>query len=79
MQVTKDHFDSVEGLCGDYDGNKYNDKSTPVGELADSTMEFGDSWALLDEPQTCEPETCEHAAEAFTICQKIRWAATLGS
>ncbi|XP_037075331.1 hemocytin-like [Pollicipes pollicipes] len=70
--INNKHYGSVRGLCGDFDGNKYNDKQTPAGELAGSTVEFGDSWALMDRPQSCEPETCQHAKEAFSLCQKIR-------
>ena len=71
-QLNNKHSREVVGLCGNFDGSRYNDRRRPDGALAGSTPQFGDSWAVPGEPDTCQPETCQHKQQAFVLCQKIR-------
>ncbi|XP_039747124.1 hemocytin isoform X2 [Pararge aegeria] len=43
--VSKKYMGYVDGLCGAYDGQSYNDRSTPNGRLVNSIEQFGNSWA----------------------------------
>lgn len=50
---------TVNGLCGNFDGSKSNDMKTSTGIMASSVKEFVNSWKTGDE--------CEEAKE-ITPC-----------
>lgn len=63
----------VDGLCGYYDGNIANDRQTPEGKQARSTVQFGNSWAMEDTP-ACDPQVCPRniQEQAWTICNSVK-------
>lgn len=73
--VSQKHYAAVDGLCGYFNGIAEDDKRLPKGDLAKSTMEFGDSWKMHDRSlDECEPQVCpKHLQEeAFKMCNLIR-------
>ncbi|KRT80045.1 hypothetical protein AMK59_6836, partial [Oryctes borbonicus] len=65
----------VDGLCGYYDQKPTNDKRKPNGDVVISTVDFGDSWSLVEKPwEICPPETCpaELYKEATELCSKVK-------
>lgn len=63
----------VDGLCGYYDGDIANDRQTPEGKQARSTVQFGDSWAMKGTP-ACEPQVCPRDVQerAWAICNSVK-------
>ncbi|XP_014469310.1 PREDICTED: hemocytin isoform X2 [Dinoponera quadriceps] len=63
----------VDGLCGYYDGNVANDRQTPEGGQAKSTVQFGKSWAMEGTPE-CDPQVCPRNVQerAWTICNSVK-------
>lgn len=62
----------VDGLCGYFDGDITNDRQTPEGTQARSTVQFGDSWAMEDtkcDLHVCPRDIQEHA---WTICRSVK-------
>ncbi|KAL0131073.1 hypothetical protein PUN28_002574 [Cardiocondyla obscurior] len=62
----------VDGLCGYFDGDIRNDRQTPEGTQARSTVQFGDSWAM--ENTECDLHVCPRNVQeqAWTICNSVK-------
>ncbi|XP_071561739.1 hemocytin [Temnothorax nylanderi] len=62
----------VDGLCGYFDGNIANDRQTPEGTQARSTVQFGDSWAMED--TECDLHVCPRDVQkqGWTICNSVK-------
>lgn len=62
----------VDGLCGYFDGDITNDRQTPEGTQARSTVQFGDSWAMED--TKCDLHVCPRDVQeqAWTICDSVK-------
>lgn len=62
----------VDGLCGYFDGDIKNDRQTPEGTQARSTVQFGDSWAMED--TECDLHVCPRdiQKQAWTICNSVK-------
>ncbi|EFA10333.2 hemocytin [Tribolium castaneum] len=71
LGVTRKLVDKVDGLCGYFNEDASDDKKKPDGSLARTTVDFGDSWAHVDQFQSCEPQTCplHLQKKAWEICQ----------
>uniref|UniRef100_A0A8C8S3T1 VWFD domain-containing protein n=1 Tax=Pelusios castaneus TaxID=367368 RepID=A0A8C8S3T1_9SAUR len=77
VQVSSSFWESVRGLCGNYNGNPGDDFTTPEGALVASPVEFGKNWKVEDgdrfcwhdcrgECKTCSPELIgKYKAEPF--------------
>ncbi|CAH1404838.1 unnamed protein product [Nezara viridula] len=61
----------VDGLCGLLDDNPSNDKQKPNGDIAKTSIDFGNSWGDSAE---CETKVCpvHLQKEAFEMCKAIR-------
>lgn len=73
--VTDKFAATVDGLCGYFNNDKKDDKRMPSGQLAQSTLEFGNSWNLKDVPEeNCKPHACpKHLQDiAFEMCNSVR-------
>ncbi|EFN85665.1 Hemocytin [Harpegnathos saltator] len=64
----------IDGLCGYYDGNIANDRQTPEGKQASSTVQFGDSWMTEGATLACDSQVCPRdvQGQAWTICNSVR-------
>uniref|UniRef100_A0A8C8VK49 VWFD domain-containing protein n=1 Tax=Pelusios castaneus TaxID=367368 RepID=A0A8C8VK49_9SAUR len=77
VQISSSFWESVCGLCGNYNGDPGDDFATPDGALASSPVDFGKSWKVEDgggfcwddcrgECKTCSPELISrYKAEPF--------------
>lgn len=69
------YVNQVDGLCGFFNNNKTDDKRTPTGEIASSTVEFGNSWSLNQmKPEECEPQVCPTKLQnaAIKMCNLVK-------
>lgn len=73
--VTKKLITKVDGLCGYYNNKPNDDKRKPDGNLAKTTPEFGDSWALADQPSICETKACPIYIQnkAWDMCNQVKY------
>lgn len=64
----------VNGLCGFYNGLSDDDKTRPDGELAKTTVEFGDSWRNPSAKE-CSDSICsiEIQEKALAACSIARY------
>uniref|UniRef100_A0A8C5F079 VWFD domain-containing protein n=1 Tax=Gopherus evgoodei TaxID=1825980 RepID=A0A8C5F079_9SAUR len=53
VKISSSFWESVCGLCGNYNGDARDDFATPAGTLAASPMEFGRSWKVEDGDRFC--------------------------
>lgn len=69
MQVPGKSQGKVDGLCGFFDNNMANDKTKENGQLAKTTVEFGDSW--MQPGAFCETVVCPTNVqkEAWKMCK----------
>lgn len=72
LGISSQYAGQVDGLCGYFSNDKSDDKRKPTGELASSTVEFGDSWSVSRED--CEPHVCPKALQdvAWTMCNLVK-------
>lgn len=74
LGISSQYAGQVDGLCGFYNNEKPDDKRKPDGQVAASTVEFGDSWSIGQAGQDCEPHVCPKALQeaAWTICNLVK-------
>nr|XP_042904159.1 uncharacterized protein LOC107439698 isoform X4 [Parasteatoda tepidariorum] len=62
------------GLCGFYSGKPEDDQKKPDDQLAFTSKEFGNSWALEGEEKVCHPVVCPHEmmVKALEECNKLK-------
>ncbi|KAM8927862.1 IgGFc-binding protein-like [Pelodytes ibericus] len=53
VYLSSSYFESVCGLCGNYNGNPNDDLTTPTGAQAPTLEEFGKSWKVEDGDRFC--------------------------
>ncbi|XP_073179609.1 LOW QUALITY PROTEIN: IgGFc-binding protein-like [Lepidochelys kempii] len=53
VKISSSFWESVQGLCGNYNGDARDDFATPTGVLAASPVEFGKSWKVEDGDRFC--------------------------
>uniref|UniRef100_A0A8C3SMJ9 Fc fragment of IgG binding protein n=1 Tax=Chelydra serpentina TaxID=8475 RepID=A0A8C3SMJ9_CHESE len=53
VKISSSFWESVQGLCGNYNGDPGDDFATPAGALAASPVEFGRSWKVEDGDRFC--------------------------
>lgn len=66
---------TVDGLCGYFNGEAVDDKRLPSGRPSKSTVEFGDSWFVEGvSKETCKPHACPSNLQtaAWEMCNAVR-------
>uniref|UniRef100_A0A8C4T5C3 IgGFc-binding protein-like n=1 Tax=Erpetoichthys calabaricus TaxID=27687 RepID=A0A8C4T5C3_ERPCA len=53
LTIPSTYFNSVSGLCGNYNDNKDDDLMNPDGSTASSVLVFGSSWKVEDDDLFC--------------------------
>ncbi|KAF7242300.1 IgGFc-binding protein [Varanus komodoensis] len=53
VKISSSFWESVCGLCGNYNGDPTDDFRTPEGNLAPSPVQFGKSWKVEDGDRFC--------------------------
>ncbi|XP_030305381.1 otogelin-like protein [Calypte anna] len=62
IKLTEDHKGKPCGLCGNFNGNKYDDLILQNNEYTEDIAEFANSWAV----QTSDDEPCVPTASNFS-------------
>ncbi|GIY61803.1 hemocytin [Caerostris extrusa] len=70
--ISKCLMDQVVGLCGLYNKQVEDDRTTPDGSLVKSNQDFGNSWSI-GPADRCSPPACEeyYMREAITTCEYL--------
>lgn len=68
-------YEKVDGLCGFYNLDARDDQRTPDGDIAPSTVQFGDSWSIDPNLATsCKPISCgmDDQTAAWNKCSFLK-------
>lgn len=74
LGISSQYHSRVDGLCGFFNNDKIDDKRTPIGQLANSTAEFGAAWSVSGGSDSdCEPHVCPSTLQdvAWKICNQV--------
>jgi von Willebrand factor len=75
LGISSQYANKVDGLCGFFNNDKNDDKRTPEGKIAPSTVEFGNSWSVNQvNPEECEPQVCPRQLQdaAWKMCNLVK-------
>ncbi|XP_029433312.1 IgGFc-binding protein-like [Rhinatrema bivittatum] len=53
LEISSSYFESICGMCGNYNGNPNDDFMTPEGVTAPNPIDFGKSWKVEDGDRFC--------------------------
>ncbi|KAE8594550.1 hypothetical protein XENTR_v10019687 [Xenopus tropicalis] len=53
VSISSSFYESVSGMCGNYNGNPGDDLVTPAGTQAPNLVDFGKSWKVEDGDRFC--------------------------
>ncbi|KAJ8332875.1 hypothetical protein SKAU_G00417710 [Synaphobranchus kaupii] len=56
ITVTSSYFRSLGGLCGNYNGDRKDEFTTPKGKTVSTILEFAKSWKTKDEDVFCNDD-----------------------
>ncbi|XP_053546860.1 IgGFc-binding protein-like [Bombina bombina] len=74
--ISSSFFESVCGLCGNYNGNAADDLATPAGSQAPDLVEFGKSWKVEDGDRFCW-HNCNGVCKTCTLDLKTKYESEL--
>lgn len=60
LQAAGYYKDNIRGLCGTYDGNKYDDLTTPKNCIVKDSKIFTASYALLHDNESLQVKETDH-------------------
>ena len=63
----------VQGLCGNYNGNKHDDKIDRNGQILISTKQFYETWKIQDYPGCSIENNIEQLKISEKICNIIKF------
>ncbi|XP_064884055.1 LOW QUALITY PROTEIN: IgGFc-binding protein-like [Oncorhynchus nerka] len=53
VTISSSYYDNLGGICGNYNGNKTDDFTTPTGVLSANTTAWVASWSVADDDPFC--------------------------
>lgn len=59
VKLPSSYHNSVCGLCGNFNGNRIDDRKNPAGKLLSSTIAWGKSWQTPDQDKGSPCYVCE--------------------